>query len=339
VQLCVKNPRLDIRWIQFILAQTGLLLTSPTLGRTYDDEFVYSSHLGSVEYFLGNFLGLGFWPSDEDGPRFAWSRCTDLGNDPFSNYHLQVHFRCFRKVDLSDLRNEETAATSDIGAGFSCRRQTGRILAPNQKRKVKNLPLHEFDLLFQERRISVYGLLSSSELLDKDVPPMYRVLMLADEDIAFGEFDGLERLLSPRQGLEGIITFQKAISLASRSWAIEWDRFLKRVDEHLMFQLKETTSDEMATLDRWMFDTGSRRFRMYFTALQFLRIAKACISTTTEDLRRLDDLFSFPRNGLPHLDLDKGDVAIQKQNWRRTWKDYKDAETRLLEVSRIRQRR
>lgn len=273
----------------------------------------YSTHLGSIVFFLGIFAG--FWPSQIERSKFSKRWGTIGGDQNHTCYYIQIHFRCFRRITSWE--------SSDGTDGLLCQRQRGQILSSAQG---------VAPLLFEERRISIFGLLSDSSdqhlnLSEKSIPAMYRVLILADRGIDFALSQANDSKLEWRTGLEGTIALHAAIFAAVSVWETEWNSIMDQVDEHLRFQLSQTMNTD--EISKWMFDGNFERSRIYFTILQILRVFGECIRTVSEDLRTLDDLFYKPHKGFPQNFVDD-ELLVLRSNWESIIKHQKVVEERLF---------
>ena len=307
---------LKLSWIEFALAQTGLWVydktsVDPTVKRTY------SKHLASVLYFLGIFVG--FWPSRHERSKF--SRRRGVFGDDISGYYIQIHFRCFKRIGSG-----ERTVGSD---GLLCKRQRGQIMSSAQG----GAPL-----LFEEKRVSIFGLLSGgydgsndSDMgppSGKSYPAMYRILILADQDMECHLDQVEDSELKRRAGLEGTIAFHAAMFAAVSVWESEWNSILDQVNEHLRFQVSQTMNTD--EIGKWMFDSDFKRSRVYFTTLQTLRIFEEYIRTFSEDLHALDDLFYMPPEGFAQSNLKNDELLVLRSNWESIIKHHKCAEERLF---------
>lgn len=270
MQAPIHDSILELRWIEFILAQTGLWnYDSPGPG----DLVLYAMHIMPVVSFLATFVG--HWPSRNERSRFTCRRIYFGESRDCSCYHVQIHFRCFARV--------ESLPKSTGTDGFLCQREQGQIAST-----VPGIA----PCLFEERRISILGIMSdSSDLMGtlNSYPAMFRALILAETGIDFSTYSVETRELKWRAGLEGTIAFHAAIFATVRVWEIEWNSVLDQVDDYLGFQLSQTMS--ATDIRGWMFDDDFGRSSSYFTILQVLRIFADCIRTVSADLHTLDDLF------------------------------------------------
>jgi len=165
LQVPIRHSILEFRHIEYILAQTGFLdykLPSNIYGLVRQ-----TPHLASVLFFLGTFSGQ--WSSGTERALFS-SRSENYGR--FQWNYVQLHFRYFRLVDeLSDI------IASD---GLLCLRQRGQITSS----ALETVPLR-----FEERRISIFGVLTAPSGYGGDYterfPSYYRVLILAQDEVDF----------------------------------------------------------------------------------------------------------------------------------------------------------
>lgn len=255
VQTPIQHSVLEFGWIAFILSQTGFL------SDTDDHSLVHSkANLVSVLSFLGIFAG--YWSSGTERATFASIR-ENKSEFSIPCDYVQLHFRLFTLVDTpSDVTGSD---------GLLCRREQGQI---------NYSTLGTVALQFKERRVSIFGILSS--LAGRNGawngtirwPSMYRVLILAEEDMDI-PFDPDECKVRWRPGWGAMIAFQTAIFLIVKIWETEWNNVLDEIDNCLRFQLNQTL--EPKQISSWMFDLDFGRSRVYFTILQVLRIFKECI--------------------------------------------------------------
>jgi hypothetical protein len=154
LQAPIQDSILKFRWIEFILAQTGFLDYKDLPG-VYNEpltEFylqrLHSIHLASFVCFLGIFAG--YWPSGVERAAFLVRRDESLGV-PFGRLYVQLHFRCFRLTD--------TLANTVGSDGLQCYRERGEI-------EPSDLGIARVS--FEERRISIFGILSRFRSLGDD---------------------------------------------------------------------------------------------------------------------------------------------------------------------------
>jgi hypothetical protein len=233
--------------------------------------------------------------------------------------YVQLHFRYFTLVNT---------LMSDVIAcdGLLCKRQQGLITSS---------ALSIAPLRFEERRISIFGILTMLNDWHEDgkintTPSIYRVLILGEDD-ADSPFDirTLEQCeLKWRPGWGGVIAFQTAIYFTVKIWEKEWNKVLDQIDDCLRFQMDQTL--ETKQIADWMFDLDFERSRLYFTILQILRIFGECIRTVPMDLRALDSI--FPHNWFDdsfHPNADE--LRDLGSNWSYITSNQKEAEERLLQ--------
>jgi hypothetical protein len=302
LQTPIRDSILWVGWIKFILAQTGFLnykFPFDEASKRFNDI-----HLASFLCFLGTFAG--YWPSGVERARFSFRTASHglTSDEAFGLYYAQVHFRYFTP---SDTLNK--AIGSD---GLRCHRQQGQI---------ESLDLGKNPTRFEERRISIFSILSSSIEAPRykwtRTPSVYRVVILADAYENFtSDLRGLisESELKYYPGFGGVFAFQGAIILAMSIWETEWNNVFDKIDDSLRVELDQTMDSKL--IAKWMFDLDFERSRLYFTILQVLRIFGECIRTVSPDIRALDSLF------LRHSALDS--------NWNFITKQQKNAEERLL---------
>jgi hypothetical protein len=260
-------------------------------------------------YFLGIFAG--HWLPAKERSRLSCSFCF---SDHFpKRYYLQAHFRCFARVDSMD----DITGTD----GLQCLRERGQIASDDPG---------EMSYFFKERRISVFGILSTGSSWDEGPTRLfYRVLILGEVgmNLSFGrshprDFAGCE-------GLDGTITFHIAMLMAIDSWETEWNNVLDAIDDRVRFSLeKDLRPNEM---NKWMFDDNFDRSKLYFTILQVLRVFGGYICTVSTDLHRLDELFSKNVDtNFPLSRMRPDDICVLKENWIRVTEAHHRAEKRLL---------
>ncbi|KAJ8126151.1 hypothetical protein O1611_g7486 [Lasiodiplodia mahajangana] len=295
----ILNGVLDIYWVNLVIALISRwnYVKQHNQLTTYDDM-----HFGSVMYFLGVFAGS--WPSRIERSRFS---CVhdyhNLIGQNFRRYYLQAHFRYFTGV--------ESPMTSQNLNGLRCYREQGEI--------VSDIPgLASY--FFEERRISVFGLISGNAADDfaNDTPAFFSVLVLGEHP--FRELDKYD--LKWRPGLEGTIAFQLAVLASLDLWETEWYRMLDGIDDCLRIGLKE--------IDKWMFDDNFERSKLYFTVLQILRIFGDRIRTVSSDLHMLDDLF-LKRTDFPMRRMRQHELQAMRSNWELVRATQKKAERCLLD--------
>ncbi|TGJ87162.1 hypothetical protein E0Z10_g1615 [Xylaria hypoxylon] len=252
VRAPIQDGVLDLRWVNLALAHTSRWNYSNPLDESirWDER----AHFASVVYFLGVFAG--FWPSRNERLKFSCQFDAHWSD----RWYLQVHFRYFAGVN-------SLMVTRDTD-GLQCHREQGRFVSDTV-----GLAPH----FFEEKRVSVFGLLSASRAIHR------------------GNY-GLEW----RGGLEGAIVFQIAVLTSVHSWGKEWNRALNRIEDCLRVQLGQTLCPQ--EIDKWMFDDNFERSKLYFTILQILRIFGECIRNVSDDLHPLDDLF-LNKSNFPMLEM------------------------------------
>jgi hypothetical protein len=302
----VKDGILELRWIEFILAQTSFGNYANSYQLTLPDSD-YPRYLSSVICFLGTFAGK--WPSRNE--RSEFSHKADMRSLGFNRYYLQVHFRCFTCTS-------ESLKPSPGTGGLQCLRQRGEIASDT----LKVVP-H----FFKERRISIFGILSTSDW-SSNVPAFYRVLVLAEAGMVFPFQQVKASGLNRRAGLEGTIAFHAAIFATVGVWETEWNNVLDEVDDCLQLRLEEDLKP--GVIGRWMFDDDFERSRLYFTILQFLRIFGECIRTVGADLRQLDDLFLKSPEHFPIQRMRPDELQVIRSNWESVMEVQERATKRLL---------
>jgi hypothetical protein len=265
--------------------------------------------LGSVMYFLGVFAG--HWlPGNE---RSQFSCCYDFRPGGMTRYYLQVHFRCFTHVDSLDW-----VKGTD---GLRCLRKHFEIASDDPG---------VTSYIFQERRISIFGILSTgTPIVGEPAGSLfYRVLVLAESgmdlfsNVLPSGFGGCE-------GLEGTIAFQIAVLEAIAPWEAEWNSVLDKIDIRLQFSLETHLRPE--EIRKWMFDDHFERSELYFTILQVLRVFGEYIRTLSLDLHYLDEVFS--PNGpsdFPLKDMRPDELRVMRENWKTVMEAHQKAEKRLL---------
>ncbi|KAI0544778.1 hypothetical protein F4679DRAFT_563501 [Xylaria curta] len=274
----VEGGVLGFHWVNFIVAQASRwhYLDSPA-----------SMHFGRVIYFLGVFAGA--WPLRKERLGFALRKSL---HHSFERWYLQVHFRYF-----ADAAKPEKY---EVTRGLQCTREKGKIASDS---------LDTSFYSFEEKRISVFGLISAEEYSSpQTTPAFYNVLALGETK--FGDLDGY--ILKWQPGLQGTIAFQIALLASVDVWETEWNKVLDRIDACLQFQLGQTSS--RTEVDAWMFDDNFERSRLYFTTLQILRLFGGCISTLSDDLRPLDDLF-LKRSNFPMPNMRQNELQALRSNW------------------------
>ncbi|KAI0105682.1 hypothetical protein GGR51DRAFT_181554 [Nemania sp. FL0031] len=260
-------------------------------------------HFGSVMYFLGVFAGS--WPSRIERSKFSCVQdsLNRVGGQDFSRFYLQIHFRYFAGV--------ESLTASQGVEGLRCYREQGEIISG-----IPGLAPY----LFEERRISVFGLISAEFRMDliKNTPAFYTVLVLGEPP-----FRGLDKYdLRWRPGLEGTIAFQLAVLTSLHLWETEWSKMLDGIDDCLRVSLKD--------MEKWMFDENFERSKLYFTVLQILRISGDHIRTVSDDLQMLDDVF-LKNTQFPMLNMRPHELQAMRSNWELVRATQKKAEKGLLD--------
>ncbi|KAI0514641.1 hypothetical protein F5B22DRAFT_225808 [Xylaria bambusicola] len=268
---------------------------------------VYQSHFDSVMFFLSVFAGL--WPSRNERMKFSWQVNTwPLMN--FDCFYLQVHFRYF----TTDKQEEDPGVPSASTHVLRCFREQGQIVST-----ALQVDSHSF----QERRISVFGLFLAQNKINTSAAPFYSVLALGETD--FENLQGYD--LKWCAGLEGTITFQLAVLASVAIWTTEWNAMLDQIDKCVHVKFSHTLSPE--DINAWMFDDNFERSRLYFTILQVLRMFNECISTVSDDLRALDELF-LKQTDFPMQDMREDELEIMRSNWETVKKTQEEAAKALL---------
>ncbi|KAI0968745.1 hypothetical protein F4678DRAFT_464363 [Xylaria arbuscula] len=229
----------------------------------------------------------------------------DFHDGTFYRRYLQVHFRYFTAV-------QQLMKRGNIH-GLHCRREGGNILS--------NTAVAQ--LYYEERRISVFGLVSVQDL--DNLPAFYSV-------IALGETTWVNPLrgygLNWRRGLEGTLAFQVAVLRSVDLWETEWHRVLDQVGNCLRVQLDDTLSDEK--IREWMFDDDDfRRSKQYLTILQTLRIFGEYIGALSDELHELDELF-LKEPDFPMRQMSPDELQVLRSNWDLVKETQKRAEGRLM---------
>ena len=264
-------------------------------------------YLSSIICFLGTFAGK--WPSRNE--RSEFSHKADMRSVGFNRYYLQVHFRCFTCTP-------KLLKSSPGTGGLHCSRQRGEIVSDT----LKVIP-H----FFEERRISIFGILSTSDC-SNNVPAFYRVLVLADAGIDFPFQQAKASGLNRRAGLEGTIAFHAAIFATVGVWETEWNNVLDAVDGCLQLRLEEDL--QPGVIGRWMFDDDFELSSLYFSILQFLRIFGECIRTVGADLRQLGDLFLKSPEHFPIQHMTPDELQVMRLNWESVMEVQERATKRLM---------
>ncbi|KAI0451715.1 hypothetical protein F5B21DRAFT_364515 [Xylaria acuta] len=226
-----------------------------------------------------------------------------------SRCYLQIHFRCFAGIESL----EKSPGTD----GLRCDRERGQIASDHSGTTT---------FFFEERRISVFGLLSTNgqyPTTSKSLPAFYSVLIL-------GDF-----MFSPdaswdsewRAGLEGTIAFHAAVFASVSLWQTKWNEVLYQIDERIHARLEDTLNLEK--INMCMFDNDFERSKLYVTILQVLRIFSEFIGTVSDDLRLLDDLF-LKNDNFPMPDMRPDELRIMRSNWESVKEFQKQTEERLL---------
>jgi hypothetical protein len=163
------------------------------------------------------------------------------------------------------------------------------------------------------------------------VPAFYRVLVLAEADMAFPfvvkDFEASGLKWCP--GLEGTIAFHAAVFASVDPWETDWTNVLDQIDDCLRLELKKDLKPE--EIKKWMFDDDFERSKLYFTILQILRIFGEYIRTMSADLHQLDNLFVTETQGFPLSLMRPDELRIIRSNWESVLKVQKSAEKRLLD--------
>jgi hypothetical protein len=187
--------------------------------------------------------------------------------------------------------------------------------------------------LFQERRISVFGVLSIDDIGGDtmSLPGFYRVLVLAEAGMDFSfHVEGFKASgLKWCAGLEGTIAFHAAVFASVDPWETNWNNVLDQIDDCLRLELKKDLKPE--EIKKWMFDDDFERSKLYFTILQILRIFGEYIRTMSADLHQLDDLFVTGPRFFPLSEMRQDERHVMRSNWESVLKVQKAAEKRLLD--------
>ncbi|KAI0102748.1 hypothetical protein GGR51DRAFT_526107 [Nemania sp. FL0031] len=306
----IEDRILGFRWISFILAQ----ICRPALG-------VPNSAQGpTVMCFLGVFSGQ--WLPRQERDLFAY----EIRNVHHQTRNmslsirlscLQIHFRCFEAV--------KSLKRSQGTDGLMCYREQGQI----PSKTGITAPYY-----FEERRISMFGVLSVSEQTEHQgdyfVPPSqsspvyYNILILGDF-----KFDPSENWkFEWSAGLEGTVAFHAALFECVSIWQTKWNGLLDDVDEHISVRLEDTLDPN--EIDKWMFDeTGFERSKLYVTVLQVLRIFSEYIPAVSDDLRSLDRLF-LQEEDFPMTNMTPEELRMMRSNWKSVKEFQKKAEDILL---------
>ncbi|KAI1735430.1 hypothetical protein F4680DRAFT_304494 [Xylaria scruposa] len=270
------------------------------------DHYRYTT---AVNYFLGVFSGK--WPSRNERVAFSLMYDTLQSTEKFHRCFLQVHFRCFDAITSL----EGSVETS----GLKCNRERGRI---------DSSTLDNALYFFEERRISIFGLLSSHRHAwltpcEGCPPAFYSVFILQDFDISTDKSWDFEW----SEGLEGTIAFHSAVFTSVSLWQKKWNDVLDGIDEHLRVRLEDTMHQQI--INNWMFDNGFGRSRLYVTVLHVLRIFGEYIRTVSDDLRSLDDIF-LEDDRFPMPDMRPEELRIMRSNWKSIKEFQNRAEENLL---------
>ncbi|KAI0184051.1 hypothetical protein EV127DRAFT_413580 [Xylaria flabelliformis] len=290
----VEEGILDLRPVKFVLAQIS------RWNYTGPDRDTDQMHSSLITYFIGVFAG--YWPSRNE--RSYFSRIHQLihqsQNEICYSCTLQVHFRYFTSVELP-LEAQQNAG------GLRCHREHGQIFS-----KPLNVTL-------KERRISVIGLIFAGS----KTPAFHSVLAMGE--VGFGKIGNDN--LKWRPGLEGTIAFQIALLVSVDVWEREWNSVLDSIDDCIRFRLDQTLRPK--EIEQWMFDDNFERSRLYLTILQTLRIFGEYISTVSDDLRLLDDLFLKDAR-FPMQNMSQRELQAMRSNWEFVRETQKKAEQDLL---------
>ncbi|KAI0096953.1 hypothetical protein GGR51DRAFT_542117 [Nemania sp. FL0031] len=295
----VKDGILSFQSINAILALIGRWGHKDDDTRSQDEKSTRSAI-----YFLGIFAGQ--WPSRNERPTFTLIQDSPSGqilDNPFNRHYLQLHFRCFKGIERPKAK---------LGAGgLQCDREQGRIGS----------------YLLEERRISLFGLLSSTRFvyrhLARPPPAFYSVLILTDF-----HFDP-DWSWEPecQDGLEGTAAFHAAVFTSVSLWQMKWNEVLDDIDNILGVRLQHTADPKERR--RWIFDNNFERSELYVTILQVLRIFNDYIRTVSDDLRLLDSLF-LNKDNFPMYNMSQDELRIMRANWNSVKKFQKETEQSLL---------
>ncbi|KAJ2991175.1 hypothetical protein NUW58_g2616 [Xylaria curta] len=300
----VQNGVLHLRWVNLIIALISRWnYTERPNSNTYNEM-----HFGSVMYFLGVFAG--FWPSPNERSTFSCVhdyRKVLEGN--FRRHYLQVHFRYFIGVQPPMERQD--------AFGLKCDRSRFEIVS--DKKEVASS-------FFEERRISVFGLVSGNPSgdLGKAIPAFYDVLILGEEKPYHPKSYNLKCCV----GLEGAVAFQVAVFEIVNVWETEWNSVLTRIDDFLQSQIGDTLLPK--AINKLMFDNNFQRPRLYFAILQALRLFAEHICTVSDDLHALDNIF-LERSDFPMPDMKHDELHVLRSNWEIVKATQKKAEKSLLD--------
>ncbi|KAI1348009.1 hypothetical protein F5Y01DRAFT_328989 [Xylaria sp. FL0043] len=307
----IEDSIISLGCIKMILAQAGLFRYN--ISNYLGPNYYY--HLGMITYYLGTFAGE--WSSRNERSRFLHSFLFVEDSRLFST--VQLHFRSFTVAEA--LQVSQNAAGNQAKEGLLCKRKLARVpsLAPGVAA-----------LWFREKRISVFGVLSTQHRdfnADAYILPTYRVTILSEDATRFPSFSIGENLRW-RTGLEGIIVFQTAILAVTEIWEKEWVDIFDEIDDRVQFQLQQTMNP--IQISKWMFDADFKRSRVYFILLQVLRIFGEYIRTVSDDLDGLSSLFLKPGLRMVFKDPTPDELTDIKSNWEFVIRFQKDAEQRLL---------
>ncbi|KAI0869527.1 hypothetical protein GGS24DRAFT_149682 [Hypoxylon argillaceum] len=262
------------------------------------------THTVSLMYFLGIFAGQ--WSTRYERSQFSFLKERYPSQKNFKRFYLQVHLRCFEGIEsLQDNRGT---------GGLKCDRERGEITS-----NIDGVGI----LLFEERRISRFGLISRQCLGDIGTPPFYSALILSDFDVDIDKSWNYEW----HAGLEGTIAFHTALFTSVGLWQTKWNDMLDKIDERINFRLEHTMQPE--EIDKWMFDGDFKRSKLYVTILQILRIFGEYISTVSEDLQSLDTVFLKDDN-FPMSKMQPHEHRAMRSNWASVKEFQKQAEESLL---------
>ncbi|KAM7208191.1 hypothetical protein V8F20_001471 [Naviculisporaceae sp. PSN 640] len=255
------------------------------------------------------------------GPARFGGSMLDVRRGPFEGMACISHnIRVFRKRTLSDFYQ-----TLDVRTTLKCARESGRLSV-----------LRGEDIDFVEERHSLL-LVSDGCLFDNHhhsrgtkILPHFTILLIGElrdskgYDAPPDVMEWEERGFTARGERSGFMLFQSALHALLVWWEKEWSACLDMVDGCVRVKLFDVLGGpNSGNTENFMFDNSFQKSRVYFQALQALRIFSESIQETGRHLHLLSaHLESSPRQWL-------GDENIQN-NWKIVTSFQAEAEERLL---------
>ncbi|KAK0631578.1 hypothetical protein B0T14DRAFT_417618 [Immersiella caudata] len=119
---------------------------------------------------------------------------------------------------------------------------------------------------------------------------------------------------------------QSVLHVVYTDWFEEWSRSLDGLDEMVTTEFQDIVNYDKR--DKFMFDSGFQRSRVYFETLQLLRIFTRTIRLTRQDLLSMAPDQMPPC--MPPARVIPNEDEIMMANWKILWSSYTDLEEKLL---------